>query len=235
MKQSWPNRDLLVVHDGPGSVEDIVLPYAEQDRRIQYTHLDGDRLLGTKYNEGIELAQGEYIALWADDDWNHPNRLKAVLTAMMLDRCQVGGTTTMLAYHVPSKRAFLYWSTPFRPYLVSGTMIFARKLWEEAPFPNVQAASDTAFTNQLLTPDGATWRRWAVVNDPRLYCAFVHGNNTGTPLGRLVNVDRPAAPFKTEVNEEGELVEAQTAWTPLDGEEADMKWHLGDDAEAFGF
>lgn len=215
-RQTWQHRELLVVHDGPGTCEDLVAPFMAADPRIRYVHLEGERLLGMKYNEAIELVKGPYVALWADDDWHHSARLEAVMRAMIAEKCEVGGTTTMLVFRERDKQVFHYWSTPLRPYLVSGTMVFAKHLWDETKFPNLRRGSDTHFANGMLSPVGNNvWKRWAIVNDPRLYCAFIHGGNTGNPLN------------------DSDALDNSPAWQKLSGYEGNLRRWI-EEPEAYG-
>lgn len=219
--QTYQDRDLVIVSDGPGKAEiaraiHAALPH---DAKVRHVHLPDDptRLLGQKYNACVELAEGPFIACWADDDWHHPRRLEVVLRAMQAERVPTGATNTMLCYRERDKQAFLYWAPGIRPTLISGTMLFTKRDWEACgKFPKRQRASDSGFVQALLTDLGIPW---AAVDDPRLYCAFLHGDNTGNPLGE-----------KTERS-----ADSMISFTPLEGEEANMARHLGADAAAFGF
>ena len=237
LKQSYLLRDLVIVSDGPGYA-DIAAAIAEPLREwtylpvpddlgviyqgahtIRHIHLPDDptRLLGEKYNSCIEYANGPFIACWADDDWHHPQRLEAVLRAMQRGRTPTGGTNAMLCYRQKDSQAFLYWAPQIRPTLISGTMLFTKEHWEACGrFPRKQRASDSAFVAKLLGDLGLPW---TTIEEPRLYCAFLHGDNTGNPLN------------EPERSKEEQLI----SFTALEGEEANMKRHLGEDAAAFGF
>ena len=71
LRQDYPQKELLVIDDGEDSVSDL-LP---DDDRIRYVQLDPRTVLGAKRNVGCELAHGELIAHWDDDDWSGPRRL----------------------------------------------------------------------------------------------------------------------------------------------------------------
>ena len=237
LRQTWENRDLVIVSDGPG-FEDISAAIAEPLREenylpvpmengqiyegnhlVRHFHLPDDptRVLGEKYNACVEIANGPFIAPWADDDWHHQQRLEVVMRSMQRQRTPVGSTNTMLCYRQRDQRTFLYWVPGLRPSLISGTMLFTKRHWEEAGgFPKKQRASDSGFVARLLQERKLPW---TAVDDPRLYCAFLHGENTGNPLGDTF--ERSA--------------EQMASFSPLEGEEANMRRHLGGDAEAFGF
>jgi glycosyltransferase involved in cell wall biosynthesis len=216
LEQTYEHCDLLVVSDGPDG--EVIKALAEEfDPFVRHVHLDGERSLGHKYNAAVDLARGPYIALWADDDWNSPHRLDAVMRAMQAARKPIGGTNTMLAHRLSDKQTFLYWNQPLKPYLIGGTMIFHKKLWAACGgFPDWRRGSDTELARRMLFPTENLATQWAVVNDPRLYVAFVHGGNTGNPLN----------------DKNGDDAEV---WTKLDGEEGNLRRYLGKDAAAFGF
>lgn len=227
LKQSYADRDLLIVSDGDGEAaiagaiyKALGLKYGAACHRVRHVHLSGERSLGTKYNEAIALASGPYVALWADDDWHSPVRLEVVMRAMQAARKPIGGTNTMLAYRLEDRQAFMYWNPPLKPYLIGGTIVFHKKRWEACGgFPDWRRGSDSEFAKRMLFPvqDGA-WREWAVVNDPRIYVAFVHGDNTGNPLGA-----------------EDKRYDDHDVWVKLEGMEADMRRYLKEDSAAFGF
>jgi len=177
-KQTYPDRELIVVGDGLESVADLV----PADPRISYVHLPGERVLGAKFNECLALAPGPYLAFWDDDDWHSPKRLAAMMDAMAPVGAEIAGTSSMLAYRPRDRKTFLY-KNPLNPlvtpYLIPGTIVFAKSLWATHPFPELKRAVDTHWIITLLGN-----RTFARVDDPWLYIAMVHEDNTGNGLGQ---------------------------------------------------
>jgi len=82
LAQSYPNRELVVVDDG---VQDYsaVLSRVPADRLIHHRLVkDPATTLGALRNLSLDLARGELIAQWDDDDWFDPDRLARQLVAL---------------------------------------------------------------------------------------------------------------------------------------------------------
>src|SRR4029453_19349055 len=77
-RQDYPCRELVVVDDGDDAVGDLV----PVDPGIRYVRLDRPMLLGEKRNMCNDLAAGDVLVHWDDDDWSAPDRLRRQLTAL---------------------------------------------------------------------------------------------------------------------------------------------------------
>src|SRR3954447_10293322 len=73
LRQDYPEKELLVVDDGEDGVSGLV----PADDRPRHIRLDQRASLGAKRNLGCELARGELVAHFDDDDWIGPGRLDA--------------------------------------------------------------------------------------------------------------------------------------------------------------
>ncbi len=67
--QSYTNLEIIVMDDGStdGSGE-LCDAYALKDQRVKVIHRD-NRGVSTVRNEGLDIAQGEYIGFVDGDDW----------------------------------------------------------------------------------------------------------------------------------------------------------------------
>src|ERR1700730_5261279 len=65
LRQTYAHRELIILDDGTDAIEDLV----PSDRRIRYERLPKKITFGAKLNLGCELAKGELIAHFDDDDW----------------------------------------------------------------------------------------------------------------------------------------------------------------------
>ena len=77
LRQDYPNRELIVLDDGDDPVDDLV----PEDARIRYVGSTRSSSLGRKRNLGCELARGELVAHWDDDDWFSADRLRIQVAA----------------------------------------------------------------------------------------------------------------------------------------------------------
>ena len=80
MEQDLPTyqRELVVIDDGPDQVADLL----QHCPGVRYVYLDGEHSIGAKLNLGCEMARGDEMALWADDDWHAPGGLSYKLGAL---------------------------------------------------------------------------------------------------------------------------------------------------------
>jgi GalNAc5-diNAcBac-PP-undecaprenol beta-1,3-glucosyltransferase len=75
IKQSYTNWECLIIDDGStDSTKEILQPYLQSDTRLKYfkrnmSHTKG--LPGCR-NQGLELAKGNYVIFFDDDDIVHP-------------------------------------------------------------------------------------------------------------------------------------------------------------------
>lgn len=171
MEQEMPTyqRELVVIDDGPDPIGDLLLHCPG----VRYVYLEGEHSIGAKLNLGCEMARGDVIALWADDDWHAPWRLSYQLTALTTTEAGICGCDSMLSWDVDRNDMWLYQFVPGRRtmgYVCGGTMMFRRAFWQEQPFADSSNGEDTKFI-QGRTPILGTL-------DYGFYVASQHGGNT---------------------------------------------------------
>jgi O-antigen biosynthesis protein len=71
LRQDYPNRELIILDDGSDSIADVI----PRDSRIRYVRMGLRSRLGAKHDIACEMAQGEVIAHWDDDDSMASRRL----------------------------------------------------------------------------------------------------------------------------------------------------------------
>lgn len=88
-QQTFGDWECLIIDDGgTDNTKEVIAPLLEQDRRFQFlkrpdTYLKG--LPGCR-NYGLDLAQGDFIIFFDDDDIVHPDNLKTSLAVVQNDR-----------------------------------------------------------------------------------------------------------------------------------------------------
>jgi glycosyltransferase involved in cell wall biosynthesis len=170
LRQDYPRRELVVLDEGPEGLEALI----PDDPRVRYHRLDRRLPLGAKRNRAVELARGELVAHWDDDDWMAPDRLARQVAALRASGGDACGTRELLYYQLSAGQAWRYRYEGARPWLAGPTLLYRRAAWERAPFPDhAQVGEDTAFVWQM---DPA---RLHVMDDASFYVALVHGGNTG--------------------------------------------------------
>jgi glycosyltransferase involved in cell wall biosynthesis len=170
LRQDYANRELLILDDGPHSAVEIV----PSDSRIRYVRLEGTRTLGAKRNLACEMAAGEFIAHWDDDDWSAPHRLSSQVRSLR-ENPSVGlfGLAQIYFFDPLRERAWIYQHpSGQRSWVAGGTMCYRKDFWSQIRFPDVAEGEDTRF----VWADRAS--RILALDDPRIYAATVHPQNT---------------------------------------------------------
>ncbi|MCX8560175.1 glycosyltransferase family 2 protein [Mycolicibacterium mucogenicum] len=169
LKQDYPNRELVIVDDGPDCVADLV----PDDPMIRYVQLPGRHTIGAKRNIACEHATGELIAHWDDDDWSAPWRLTYQVKMFGGLDTDVCGLSALYFSDPDGGRAWLYkYPSGRRPWVAGGTFCYRRRLWAQAPFPDTSYAEDNGYLWHGKT------KSVGVLDDSSFYVARVHGGNT---------------------------------------------------------
>lgn len=84
MGQVYENWELCIVDDASpdARVREIIHEYAVQDERIKFKFLKKNKHIAGATNEAVEIASGEYIALFDHDDILWPNALHEIAKAL---------------------------------------------------------------------------------------------------------------------------------------------------------
>ena len=79
LRQTYTNFELILVDDGTPDRSGIICDrYAEKDSRIKVIHKENGGVSSAR-NDGIDVAQGEWITFVDSDDWVSDNYLKTLL------------------------------------------------------------------------------------------------------------------------------------------------------------
>ena len=168
LAQDYGPRELIVLDDGRDSVADLI----PQHEAIHYMRLDRKLTLGAKRNIACELARGELIAHWDDDDWMAPGWLSSQVKALLEQGADICGLDKVFFYAPEGRRAWQYVYDGRSPWVCGGTLCYRREFWRGAPFADINVGEDNAFV-------WAPQHKRIVVNpDQHLYVARVHARNT---------------------------------------------------------
>jgi glycosyltransferase involved in cell wall biosynthesis len=175
LAQSEQNFEWLILDDGPAPSS-----YFAQlsDPRIRYHHLAGPKMLvSAKRNWLCERAKAPVIAQFDDDDYYAPDYLAAMLARLGSSGADITKLSAWFVYSAQLKRLG-FWDTAntlglhftFGPEPVLNAFfnkeppdsmknnyagygfsyVFKRTMWETAPFPHVEYASDYGFVAAAL-------------------------------------------------------------------------------------
>jgi hypothetical protein len=170
LRQDYANRELIVLDDGSDSVSDLI----PDDPRIRYIRMQERRTMGAKYNLGCELARGEVIAHWDDDDWFAEWRLSYQVSELLKQPSMtITGFACILFYSPRDNRAWEYVYPPGQlPWICGNSFCYRKAFWMQHRFPDMSAGADTVFIWGLKDAHVL-----ALTNN-RCLIAMIHSRNT---------------------------------------------------------
>ena len=150
LRQDYPNRELIILDDGVDSVADLIPP----DERIRYLRLPQKLSMGAKHNMACEMAQGEIIVHWDDDDWSSPRRISYQVWELQEQSTDTAmdtlcGLSRVMFYDPRMQRAWEYRYPGGKPWVLGSTFCYYRRFWERHRFPNMNEGADTTFVWNL--------------------------------------------------------------------------------------
>jgi glycosyltransferase involved in cell wall biosynthesis len=134
--QTYEPKELLILDDG-----DSIKGLIPRDDRIRYFQLEKRLVLGAKQNLGCDLADGEVICHWDDDDWSSPLRMEQQVEALLHSRRSVTGYHSMTFYDEIQRRVWRY-QGPL-DWVVGSSLCYRKSYWADDPFPSISVGQDT--------------------------------------------------------------------------------------------
>jgi len=169
-RQEYPNKELIVLDDGADELADLI----PQDASIRYVRIEQRHTMGAKHNAGCEMAHGEILVHWDDDDWMAPWRLSYQVEHLLSQPPDTLNGLSRLFFWDP--RAASAWEYVYpsgeRPWVCGGTFCYRKRFWETHRHPDMNEGADTVFV----------WGLHGVnvlpLADNGFYVALVHSRNT---------------------------------------------------------
>jgi glycosyltransferase involved in cell wall biosynthesis len=122
--QTYPKelRELVILDDSETSNKDII---PKDDKSIRYIYMSEKMALSNKRNKLNELAKGEVIVCFDDDDFHHPERVEHSVKRLNQFRVEIVGSTMVPIYYSDIKRIVEY--GPFSStHGTNGTFAYTR-------------------------------------------------------------------------------------------------------------
>ena len=175
LAQDFASRELVVLDNGRTPIA-ALLP---DDPRIRCFSAGPGSKLGALRYRACELARGEIILHWDDDDWYPPNRISRQVETLTRTGADLCGSSRIYFLHESAQQAWVYASRGSRPWIAGSTLAYRRSLWERRPFDAVQVGEDSLFVAAMPR------EKVADLADPGLCIAAVHACNTSAkrPMG----------------------------------------------------
>jgi glycosyltransferase involved in cell wall biosynthesis len=198
LTQDYPNRELVIVDDGPPGLA----PHLPDDRRIRHVQTGQLRTIGAMRNQACQLAHGQVLAQWDDDDWYGPQRLSRQARPILEGRADLTALRDPVMFDLPAWRFWKCSTQLHRRLFVrdvhGGTLVFHRRVWDRvSQYPDVSLAEDAAFLEQAVLRGC----RLEPIAAERIFLYVRHDTNTwrfrcgeSVDPGGWCRVDEPALP-----------------------------------------
>ena len=112
-----------------------------ESANLRYVHIEEGATIGEKRNFGSDLAHGELVISWDDDDWNAGNRIGAQIHILDKTRKSLSSFHSMLFTD-----GDLWWKFHGHPTSNLGTSLcYRRDWWKEHKFLSKQIGEDSEF------------------------------------------------------------------------------------------
>jgi O-antigen biosynthesis protein len=171
--QAYANRELLVLADGE-DVSDLMPGDDPRVRLIRDGRSEG-LTIGAKRNLGCELAMGEIVAHWDDDDHSAPGRITDQAGRLLSSGKAVTGYHSMVFRNSADGLRWRY--SGALDYAIGTSLCYLKSWWRTHPFPSVYVGEDNQFVTmtreegQLITADAG-----------HLMYANIHPGNTSQKI-----------------------------------------------------
>ena len=176
LRQNYANRELIIIDDGDESVAALVPDHP----LIRYVRLDERRTMGAKHNLACELARGDIICHWDDDDWHADWRIRYQVDELLRHPpMTLSGLSQVLHYEPTTGIAACYRYPPNAKAWVGGnTLCYRKPFWDQHKFPDMNEGADSVFVWSL---DDSCVRP---LQDHTFFVAIMHARNTSPKAAR---------------------------------------------------
>jgi uncharacterized protein len=181
--QDYQPRELVIVSDGREEFEAL----DEHARRVCRTEVKstwverGSLTLGALRNLSMDLATGDVICQWDDDDLSHPSRLSTQYAQMHREGASASFLTDHLLWEIPTRS--LYWCDWARPrgIALGAATLPCTVMCERSAAPRYPEAGPMARRSEDALFMRSLFKRGSVAKVSGygwLYVYVVHGGNT---------------------------------------------------------
>jgi len=170
LRQSYKNKELIIIDDGRDDYSNLLSTIPVN--RINYVRIKNKEKLnlGELRNISLDIAKGDYIAQWDDDDWYHADRLtvQANVINKGFEACCLESSLT----HINSPE---FKNLPFIGTLnggIPGSIMHVNS--KSIRYPDAQKGEDTVYLNNWKK------KKYTSINKAfgYLFIRCYHGNNT---------------------------------------------------------
>ncbi|MDX6694829.1 MAG: hypothetical protein QOF02_2432 [Blastocatellia bacterium] len=174
MAQDYPNKELVIVDDSDEPADELF----KGQPGVRYVHLDARGSIGAKRNLACQMAQGEIIAHWDDDDWYSPERLRYQARPILAGDADLNGLSSAFVLELSKG---IFWTVNaqlhrrmFVGNVHGGTLVYRKSLLEQGlRYPEINLAEDA----WLLYEATSQGHRLLELPNQGVYVYMRHGSN----------------------------------------------------------
>lgn len=182
IKQTYPNKQLVVVTDAGQEYKDQISEIVADREDVRLVFLNGRYTLGALRNISLKMGDGDIIVQWDDDDFNMPDRLMIQYGWLSKTDKRVCYLGDQLHYYFHTKQ--LYWENwwefhsnySLRYGLIPGTLMAYRDGFS-ARYPSsgskCRAGEDSVLSDELVFKNQVT----ILKGKGNMQIYSYHGNN----------------------------------------------------------
>jgi glycosyltransferase involved in cell wall biosynthesis len=146
LHQDYPSAELIIVDDGKRSVAPLIPDHP----KIRYYYTKPIGTIGLKRNHAIELAKGEIIMHWDDDDWHASDWIRRQVQFLQSSGADITGIRHV---HYFSPVANTFWqgdahnrnNPKAKVWLNGATLGYLKSYWKKHHFKDLQTGEDDDF------------------------------------------------------------------------------------------
>lgn len=169
--QTWPHKELVIVYvSNDKATKDFLESINNTNIKSVEVTYDPQLTLGDLRNISVSEARGDYICIWDDDDWFHPERLRIQMNDIMYSGKKACALLNLLMLDNTTKKVYLS-----SQRLWEASIMCERKfiLGQDLFYPSVNQREDTYFMKKLRSFDAISG-----LQNPKMYIYCYSGTNT---------------------------------------------------------
>lgn len=149
-------------------LEEIINSQTYQD--IEWLVDSGIGTIGAKRNRLCEIATGEIIVHFDDDDFYSPTYIEIAVNHLINSVANTTDLNCAMFANIDKKLAWQYTYKGSQPYVLGSGMMYYKKVWERNKFKDISEGEDMHFV--------ANAGRVIACNLFNHFYASIHGDNT---------------------------------------------------------
>lgn len=187
LRQDYTNSELIIIDDGEQSVSSLI----PANDRIKYFRINKARLvIGVKRNFACQIAKGEIIMHWDDDDWYASDWISYQVNLMLSSNADIVGLSQLYFHNPGICKTWKYiYPANEKPWVAGATMAYRKAFWQRNPFLNVQVGED----NQFVWFSGGKVISTSYING---FVSILHSRNTSP---KYINDSRWVPNLSTDI------------------------------------